>query len=108
LSEEKASRSATDWSFAEEKAPHQIAEQSLQTFVKARANLERELESVQATLIATASKLASKSSTLDTAVIQEHEMEIKLKAAEEKLKAVEEKIKSQGQLLNSAQQTLFK
>jgi chromosome segregation ATPase len=102
LSEEKASRLATDWSFVEEKAPRQIAEQSLQTFVKARANLERELESVQATLIATASKLASKSSALDTVVIQEHEMEIKLKAAEEKLKAAEEKIKSQGQLLNSA------
>jgi hypothetical protein len=29
-------------------------------------------------------------------VIQEHEMEIKLKAAEEKLKAAEEKMKSQG------------
>jgi hypothetical protein len=29
-------------------------------------------------------------------VIQEHEMEIKLKAAEEKLKAAEEKMKNQG------------
>jgi hypothetical protein len=45
--------------------------------------------------------LASKSSTLDTAVIWAHEMEIKLKA-------VEEKMKSQGQLLDSAQQALSK
>jgi hypothetical protein len=32
-------------------------------------------------------------------VIQEHEMKIKLKAAEEKLVAIEGKMKSQGQLL---------
>jgi hypothetical protein len=37
--------------------------------------------------------LASKSSALDTTVIQEHEMEIKLKAAKEKLKVAEEKMK---------------
>jgi hypothetical protein len=42
-------------------------------------------------------------SALDTVVIQRHEMEIKLKVAEEKMKAAEEKIKSQGQLLDSAQ-----
>jgi hypothetical protein len=48
-------------------------------------------------------------------VIQAHEMEIKLKVAEEKLKATEEKLKmaeekmkSQGQLLDSAQQVLSK
>jgi hypothetical protein len=35
--------------------------------------------------------LASKSFALDTMVIQEHEMEIKLKAVEEKLKAAEKK-----------------
>jgi hypothetical protein len=35
-------------------------------------------------------------------VIQELEMEIKLKVVEEKLKAAEEKMKSQGQLLDSA------
>jgi hypothetical protein len=40
--------------------------------------------------------LASKSSALDTAVIWEHEMKIKLKAAEKKLKAAEKKMKSQG------------
>jgi hypothetical protein len=41
-------------------------------------------------------------------VIQRHEMEIKLKAAEEKLKATEEKIKRQGQLLDLTQQALSK
>jgi hypothetical protein len=35
--------------------------------------------------------LASKSSALDTVMIWEHQMEIKLKAAKEKLKAPEEK-----------------
>jgi AAA+ superfamily predicted ATPase len=59
--------------------------------------------------------LANKSSALDTAVIREYEMEIKLKRAEEKLKAAEEKLKtaeekmtSEGQLLDSAQQALSK
>jgi hypothetical protein len=46
--------------------------------------------------------MASKSSALDTAVIREHEMEIKLKATKDKLKVTEEKMKSQGQLLDSA------
>jgi hypothetical protein len=41
-------------------------------------------------------------------VIQEHQIEIKLKAAEEKLKATEKKMKTQGHLLDSAQQVLFK
>jgi hypothetical protein len=40
--------------------------------------------------------MASKSSALDTIVIREHEMEIKLKVVEEKLNAAEEKMKSQG------------
>jgi hypothetical protein len=62
----------------------------------------------QASLTSTTSKLASKSSALDTVVIQEHQVEIKLKAAEEKLKATEKKMKTQGQLLDSAQQVLFK
>jgi hypothetical protein len=48
---------------------------------------------VQASLTATASKLANKSSTLDTSVIRANEMEIKLKAAEEKLKVAKEKLK---------------
>jgi plasmid replication initiation protein len=52
--------------------------------------------------------VASKSFAQDTVVIQEHEMEIKLKASEEKLKVAEEKMKSQGQLLDSAQQALSK
>jgi hypothetical protein len=52
--------------------------------------------------------LASKSSALDTAVIREHQMEIKLKVAKEKLKVAEEKMKTQGQLLDSAQQALSK
>jgi hypothetical protein len=45
---------------------------------------------IQASLIATASKLASKSSALDTAVIWKHEIELKLKAGKEKLKEIEE------------------
>jgi hypothetical protein len=45
--------------------------------------------------------LASKSSALDTAVIQAHEMEIKLKAAEEKLKAAEEKLKVDEEKMKS-------
>jgi hypothetical protein len=42
-------------------------------------------------------------SALDVAVVQEHKMEIQLKAAEEKLKAAEEKMNTQGQLLDLAQ-----
>jgi chromosome segregation ATPase len=103
LSEEKASWSATDRSLAEEKAAHQTTEQPLQTLNEARANLEQDLESVQASFTTTASKLASKLSALDVAVVQEHKMEIQLKAAEEKLKAAEEKMKTQGQLLDLAQ-----
>jgi molybdopterin-biosynthesis enzyme MoeA-like protein len=94
LSEEKASRSTADRSLAEENAIQQTVEQSLQTFDEARANLAQDLELVQASLTATTSKLASKSSALDTTVIWRHEMEIKLKAAKEKLKATEEKMKS--------------
>jgi hypothetical protein len=104
LYKEKASWLTADRSLAEEKAARQTTEQSLQTSDEARANLAWDLESVQASLTTT----TSKSSALDTAVIREHEMEIKLKAAEEKLKVVEEKMKSQGQLLDSAQQALSK
>jgi hypothetical protein len=89
---------------AEEKVACQTAERSLQTSDEARVNLERGLELVQASLTAT----TSKSSALDIVVIREHEMQIKLKAAEEKLKVTEEKLKSQGQLLDSAQQELSK
>jgi hypothetical protein len=39
--------------------------------------------------------LASKSSALDSTVIREHKMEIKLKAAKEKLKTTVEKMKTQ-------------
>jgi hypothetical protein len=39
--------------------------------------------------------LASKSSALDSMVIREHKMEIKLKAAKEKLKTAVEKMKTQ-------------
>jgi hypothetical protein len=63
---------------------------------------------VQASFTATTSRLTSKSSALDTAVIREHEMEIKLKAAKEKLKAAKEQIKSQGQVLDTAQEALSK
>jgi chromosome segregation ATPase len=115
LSEEKASRSAADRSLAEEKAARQTAEQSLQTSDEARVTLAQDLESVQAFLTTSTSKLASKSSALDTVVIRAHEMEIKLKVAKEKLKAAEEKLKtaekkmkSQGLLLDSAQHALSK
>jgi hypothetical protein len=76
LSEEKASRSTADRPLVEEKATHQNTEQSLSTSDEARANLERDLESVQASLTATTSKLANKSSALDFAVIREQKMEI--------------------------------
>jgi hypothetical protein len=52
--------------------------------------------------------LASKYSALDATVIQEHQMEIKLKATEEKLKVAEEKMEIQGQFLDLAQQALSK
>jgi chromosome segregation ATPase len=93
---------------AEEKDAWQTAEQSLQTSDEARANLEWDLESVQASLTATTNKLVAKSSTLDFAVVREQKMEIQLKAAQEKLKVAEEKMKTQGQLLDSAQQALSK
>jgi hypothetical protein len=108
LSEEKASRSAADRSLAQENTAWQITKQPLQTSVHYRANLARNLELVQASFTATTSRLTSKSSALDTAVIQEHEMEIKLKAAKEKLKAAKEQIKSQGQVLDTAQEALSK
>jgi hypothetical protein len=58
-----------DRSLAKEKAARQTAKQSLQTSDEAWVNLARDLESIQASLTATASKLASKSSALDRAVI---------------------------------------
>jgi hypothetical protein len=64
LSEEKASWSVADWSLAKEKAAHQTVKQSLQTSDEARANLARDLESVQASHTATTIKLASKLSAL--------------------------------------------
>jgi hypothetical protein len=72
LSEEKASRTATDRSVTEEKAACQTTEQSLRTFDEAWADLAWDLESNQASLTATTSKLASKSSALDIVVIREH------------------------------------
>jgi hypothetical protein len=81
LSEEKASWSAADRSFAEEKTAHQTTEQSLQTSYEPRVILARDLESVQTFLTATTSKLAGKSFSLDTTVIRAHEMEIKRKKA---------------------------
>jgi hypothetical protein len=62
-----------------------------------------DLESVHASLTATTSKLAAKSSTLDFAVVREQKMEIQLKATEEKLKVAKEKMKTQGQLLDLSQ-----
>jgi hypothetical protein len=47
----------------------------------------QDLHSVQASLTPTTEKLTSKSCTLDFAVIQEHQMAIKLKVAEEKMKS---------------------
>jgi hypothetical protein len=92
-----------DRSLAEEKAARQIVEQSLWTSDEAKANLEWDLESVHASLTATTSKLATKSSTLDFAVVREQKMEIQLKATEEKLKVAKEKMKTQGQLLDLSQ-----
>jgi chromosome segregation ATPase len=85
---------AADRSLAEERAARQNVEQSFQSSDEARANLAHDLESIQASLTSTAIKLASKSSTLDTVVIQTHEMELKLKATKEKLKAAKEKLET--------------
>jgi hypothetical protein len=74
---------AADRSLAEERAARQNIEQSFQSSDEARANLAHDLESIQASLTSTTIKLASKSSTLDTVVIQTHEMELKLKATKE-------------------------
>jgi chromosome segregation ATPase len=122
LSKEKAARSAADQALAEEKATRQTVEQSFLSSNEANTLLARELDSTRASLNATTEKLSSKSSTLDYAVIQEQQMKIQLTVCEEKLttceeklavandklKADEEKIKTQGQLLDSAQQALFK
>jgi predicted nucleotidyltransferase len=61
----------------------------------------QDLQSVQASLTATIEKLTSKSSALDFAVVWDHQMEIKLKAAEEK-------VKTPGQVLDSTQKVLSK
>jgi hypothetical protein len=75
LSKEKAIRSAPDRALAEEKAAQQDAEQSLLNSNEAKALLAKELDSTRASLTATtaklSSKLFSKSSTLNHAVIQE-------------------------------------
>jgi hypothetical protein len=94
LFEEKAARMVVE-------AARQIVEQSLWTSEEANTALMQDLHSVQASLTFTAEKLTSKSSTLDFAVIQENQMAIKLKVAEEKMK-------SQGQLLDSTQKALSK
>jgi hypothetical protein len=90
LSEEKATRSGANQSLAREKAAHQTVEQSPQNSNEAKADLEWNLESAQASLTSTTNRLAFKYSTLDQEVIWEQKMEIQLKVAEEKLKAVEE------------------
>jgi chromosome segregation ATPase len=122
LSEEKATRSATDRArsaadraLAEEKATRQAADQSLLSSNETNVLLARELESTQASLTAISDKLSSKSSALDHAVIREQQMKIQLTACEEKmmvandkLKDAEEKMKIQGQLLDSAQHMLSK
>jgi hypothetical protein len=76
LFEEKAARSTADRTLAEEKAAQQTVEQSLQSSDKAKVLLEQELESNQASLTATSDKLSSKSTALDTAMIQERKMKI--------------------------------
>jgi hypothetical protein len=71
------------------------AEQALQSSNDAKAELAHD-------------KLTSKSSALDTTVIQEQKMKIQLTVVEDKLKAAEEKLKTQEQSLDLAQQTLSK
>jgi chromosome segregation ATPase len=99
---------AADWSLAEEKTTRHIAEQALQSFNDAKAELTRELESTKASLTATHDKLTSKSTTIDVVVIQEQQAKIQLATAEEKIKAAEEKLKTQEQSLDSTRQTLTK
>jgi hypothetical protein len=92
LWEEKATRSIAE-------ATRQITEHSLLASEEANIALTQDLQSVQASLTATIEKLTPKSSALDFAGIQEHQMEIKLKAAEEKME-------TKGQLPDSSQKTL--
>jgi hypothetical protein len=54
---------------AKEKTAQQAADQALQSSKEANAKLEQELETMQASLIATHNKLADKSNALDTQVI---------------------------------------
>jgi hypothetical protein len=72
LFEEKVARSG----FGREKAAQQAIDQSLLSSNEAIALLAQELEFTQAYLTATSGKLFSKSSTLDTVVIQEQQMKI--------------------------------
>jgi hypothetical protein len=66
------------------------------------------LESTQASLTSTHDMLTSKSSALDTTVIQEQQAKIQLMKAGENLKAAEEQLKTQVQSLDLAWQTLSK
>jgi hypothetical protein len=70
--------------------------------------LAQELEITHASLTATRDKLSSKSTTLDTMVIQEQEAKMLLMKAEEMLMATKEEKMTQGQLLESARQALSK
>jgi hypothetical protein len=70
--------------------------------------LAQELEITHASLTATRDNLSSKSTTLDTMVIQEQEAKMLLMKAEEMLMATKEEKMTQGQLLESARQALSK
>jgi hypothetical protein len=89
LSEERASRLATNQYLAEEKAARQLADRSAWSYQKANATLNQDLQSAQASVTATMEKLSSKSSALDFVVIPEREVQLNLQKVDEEKKAQE-------------------
>jgi hypothetical protein len=89
MSEERASRLATNQYLAEEKAARQLADRSAWSYQKANATLNQDLQSAQASVTATMEKLSSKSSALDFVVIPEREVQLNLQKVDEEKKAQE-------------------
>jgi hypothetical protein len=89
LSEERASRLATNQYLAEEKAARQLADRSAWSYQKANATLNQDLQSAQASVTATMEKLSSKSLALDFVVIPEREVQLNLQKVDEEKKAQE-------------------
>jgi hypothetical protein len=95
LSKEKIAQSTVDKALAEEITARQATDQALQSSKEANTNLEQELETMQASLVATHDKLAAKANALDTQVIWQNQAKIQQEKAEEKLRVAEEELKIQ-------------